>query len=152
MIRLIAAVACAALVASASGAQTIGSPDRDRPPVASQSSAGRVTVGQAVGRALAANPSLGASRQSILAAEAGRIQAGVRPLDQLEVEVENPVSTNGVLRDTELTVALARTFERGGKRDARIAVAEREIEVARAAALVRRLDLAQMSSGRSSMR
>lgn len=102
-----------------------------------------ISVEEAVARALAANPATRASGQSIAAAQAARIQAGVRPVDQLEVDVENPISTNGVFRDTELTVALARTFERGGKREARIAVAEREIEVAQANALVRRLDLAQ---------
>lgn len=103
----------------------------------------QISVEEAVARALAANPATRASGQSIAAAQAARIQAGVRPVDQLEVDVENPISTNGVFRDTELTVALARTFERGGKREARIAVAEREIEVAQANALVRRLDLAQ---------
>lgn len=102
-----------------------------------------ISVEEAVARALAANPATRASGQSIAAAQAARIQAGVRPVDQLEVDVENPISTNGVFRDTELTVALARTFERGGKREARIAVAEREIELAQANALVRRLDLAQ---------
>lgn len=103
----------------------------------------QVSVEEAVARALAANPATRASRQSIAAAQAGRIQAGVRPLDELEVDIENPVSTGGVFRDTEVTVALARTFERGGKREARIAVAEREIDLAEANALVRRLDLAQ---------
>lgn len=143
MIRILAATACAALLASTSGAQTVGSPAPGQPPASSDRAAGRLSVDQAVARALASNPAIGASRQSILAAEAGRLQAGVRPVDQLEVDVENPVSTNGVLRDTELTVALARTLERGGKREARVAVAEREIDVAEANALVRRLDLAQ---------
>lgn len=143
MFRFLAATAFAALVASAADAQEPGPPAGSRPPAAPESGPGRVSVDEAVARALAANPGTGASRYAIAAAEAGRIQAGIRPLDQLQVEVENPVSTNGVVRDTELTVALARTFERGGKREARIALAEREIDVAEASALVRRLDLAQ---------
>lgn len=143
MIRYLAAATCAALLASTSGAQTVGPPAPGQPSTRERAT-GPVSIDQAVARALASNPAIGASRQSILAAEAGRVQAGVRPVDQLEVDVENPVSTNGVLRDTELTVALARTFERGGKREARVAVAEREIDVAEANALVRRLDLAQL--------
>lgn len=143
MFRFLAASACAALIVSTAGAQVAGPPAPSRTLPARDAPAGRVSVDEAVARALGTNPAIGASRQSILAAEAGRIQAGVRPLDQLLVDVENPVSTNGVLRDTELTVALARTLERGGKRAARIALAEREIDVAEASALVRRLDLAQ---------
>ncbi len=143
MVRFLTATACAALFASASGAQIVGLPASSQPLSARERTTDRISIDQAVARALATNPATGASRQSIFAAQAGRIQAGVRPVDQLEVDVENPVSTNGVFRDTELTVALARTFERGGKREARITVAEREIDVAEASALVRRLDLAQ---------
>lgn len=143
MIRYLAATACAALLASPSSGQTAGPPALKQPLASRERAAGRVSVDQAVARALVANPAVGASRQSVLAAEAARVQAGVGPVDQLEVDLENPISTNGVFRDTELTVALARTFERGGKREARIAVAEREIDVAEASALVRLLDLAQ---------
>lgn len=142
MIRYLAATACAALIASASHAQTAGPPALPEPPSLRASLSGRLSVEEAVARAIASNPATSASGQSVLAAHAGRVQAGVRPVDQLEVDVENPVSTNGLFRDTELTVALARTLERGGKREARIAVADREIDVAAANAHVRRLDLA----------
>lgn len=143
MIRYLAATGFAALLATDALAQT-ASPRAARPPTAAPASlSSPLTVEQAVARALAASPATGAAAQSVLAARAARLQAGVLPTDQLEVDVENPVSTNGAFRDTELTVALARTFERGGKRQARIAVAEREIAVAEANALVRRLELAR---------
>lgn len=146
--KLVAAAACAAAalteIWSPAAAQvgTFGAAAQ-QPSLQQRGLERQVSVEEAVARALAANPATEASRQSIAAAEAVRVQAGVRPLDQLEVDVENPVSTNGVFRDTELTVAIARTFERGGKREARIVVAEREIDLAQANALVRRLDLAQ---------
>lgn len=143
MIRYLAATGFAALLATDALAQT-ASPRAARPPTAAPANlSSPLTVEQAVARALAASPATGAAAQSVLAARAARLQAGVLPTDQLEVDVENPVSTNGAFRDTELTVALARTFERGGKRQARIAVAEREIAVAEANALVRRLELAR---------
>jgi len=143
MIRLLAATASAALITSASLAQVVGPPAPRDSSVTQTSPADRLSVDEAVALAVASNPATRASGQALLSARAGRVQAGVRPVDQLEVDVENPVSTNGLFQDTELTVALARTFERGGKREARIAVAEREIDVAEANALVRRLDLAR---------
>lgn len=103
---------------------------------------GPLTLEQVVARALAANPALAASELSISAARFGRVQAGVRPIDQIEVDVENLVGTGGVLNRTEITAAYARTLERGGKRDARIALADREIDLAETSAMVRRLELA----------
>lgn len=143
MIRFLAAATCAAFMTAIASAQVIRPTSEARTSSAPGTAAGRVSVDEAVARALGASPAIRASQQSVRAAQAARVQAGVRPVDQLEVDIENPVSTNGVFRDTELTVALARTFERGGKREARIAVAEREIDVAEASALVRWLDLAQ---------
>jgi cobalt-zinc-cadmium efflux system outer membrane protein len=103
---------------------------------------GPLTLERVVARALAANPALAASESSISAARFGRIQAGVRPVDQIEIGAENIVGTGGVLNRTEITAAFARTLERGGKREARLSLAEREIGLAEASALVRRLELA----------
>lgn len=103
---------------------------------------GPLTLERVVARALAANPALAASESSISAARFGRVQAGVRPVDQIEIGAENVAGTGGVLNRTEVTAAFARTLERGGKREARLSLAEREIGLAEASALVRRLELA----------
>lgn len=102
---------------------------------------GPLTVERVVARAFAANPALAAADAGISAARYGRVQAGVRPADQIDIDAENIAGTGGVLNRTEITAAFARTLERGGKREARIALADREIGVAEAAALVRRLEL-----------
>lgn len=100
-----------------------------------------VDVEQAVRMALGRATLSQSSEASFAAARAARLQAGVRPTDQVEVEAENIIGTDGI-NGLELTAAYARTFERGGKREARIALAERELGVAEANALVRRIELA----------
>jgi cobalt-zinc-cadmium efflux system outer membrane protein len=61
------------------------------------------------------------------------------------VEAENIAGTGAydVYRQAETTVTYAQTIERGGKRDARIAYAERDVGVAEASARLVRLDLAE---------
>ena len=131
--------------ATAAGCAALASPAASQPiaePVRSKAQSRSFTVEQIVGRALANSPSVAGGRASIAAARAGRLQASVRPVDQIEVDAENIAGTGGVLNQTEITGLYARTLERGGKRSARIALADREIGVAEAAALVRRLEIA----------
>lgn len=104
-----------------------------------------LTLEGAVSRALSAAPEFEANAARVDALRAARSQAGVRPNPTVEVLGENVVGTGPYqfLGGAEITASYAQTFERGGKRQARVAMAEREIGVAEAEALVQRLDIAR---------
>ena len=108
-------------------------------------SAEPVSLDEAVRRAIAASPAIQAQEAGIRSARAGRSQADIRPNPVLLVEAENIAGTGAydVYRQAETTVTYAQTIERGGKRDARIAYAERDVGVAEASARLVRLDLAE---------
>lgn len=100
-------------------------------------------LSEALARASASDPALAAwdSRQS--AAEANIRQAGVRPNPSLGVELENFAGTGAysLLDRTETTLSYQQTFERGGKREARVDAARASAEVVPRRREVRRLDL-----------
>jgi cobalt-zinc-cadmium efflux system outer membrane protein len=102
-----------------------------------------ITLEQAIAKAVEAAPSIRANEASIAAARAGRVQAGVRPNPTVTVEGENLVGSGpyNVFGQAEITGMYSQTIERGGKRDARIAFAERDIGVAEATSRVARLEL-----------
>jgi cobalt-zinc-cadmium efflux system outer membrane protein len=108
-------------------------------------SAEPVSLDEAVRRAIAASPAIQAQEAGVRSARAGRSQADVRPNPVLSVEAENLAGTGAyeVYRQAETTVTYSQTIERGGKRDARIAYAERDIGVAEASARLVRLDIAE---------
>lgn len=110
----------------------------------SPSLAETVSLDQAVAKALEAAPLLRADDAAIAAARAGKTQAGLRPNPSVSVEAENFVGTGpySVLRRAEVTATYNQPIERGGKRAARVALAERDIGVANASAEVTRLELA----------
>lgn len=103
-----------------------------------------ITLEQAVARALDGAPTVGAAEAGIAAARGARMQAGTRPNPSIAIEGENFAGTGSydVLRQSELTLTYSQPLERGGKRDARIALAEREIETSQATARVTRLNFA----------
>jgi cobalt-zinc-cadmium efflux system outer membrane protein len=103
-----------------------------------------VTLEQAIAKAVEAAPLLKADDAAIAGARAGRIQANVRPNPSLSVEAENFVGTGAynVLGRAEITATYNQPIERGGKRAARVALADKDIDVALASANVTRLDLA----------
>ena len=72
------------------------------------------------------------------------MQADVRPNPTVTVTGDNLVGSGryNVFAQPEFTTSYAQTFERGGKREARVAFADRGIAVAEASAKVARLDLA----------
>lgn len=91
-------------------------------------------LSEALRRALGVDPRLTASQFDVEAAQGGVIQAAKRPNPELSVEVEDFGGT-GAYRGADkatLTISLQQKFERGGKRDARIAVARGKEEVANA--------------------
>jgi len=103
-----------------------------------------ITLDEAIRRASKAAPLLQAGDAAIAAAKAGARQAAVRPNPSLAVEGENLVGTGSydALRQSEVSVTYSQPFERGGKRAARIAFAQRDLGVAEASARIARLDLA----------
>ncbi len=102
------------------------------------------TLDEAIRRASEAAPLLQAGDAAISAARAGARQANVRPNPSLSVEGENLIGTGPyrVLRQSEVSVIYSQPFERGGKRAARVALAQQDIGVAEASARIARLDLA----------
>lgn len=84
-----------------------------------------VTLQQALERALARNPELAAAAREVEASDAARLQAGTSPNPQLAALVED---TRRQTRSTTLQVN--QPVELGGKRAARIEVAERARDVA----------------------
>ncbi len=95
-----------------------------------------LTLEKAVDMAMAANPSLRATALDIVIAAAGRRQAGLLP---------NPTvsyTTEGTQRGTRTrTFELSQLVELGGKRRARMELAERDSRLAIAAASVARAEL-----------
>jgi len=89
-----------------------------------------LTLAQALDAALQRNPELAASAFELTAAMARREQAGLRPNTEASLELEN-FAGNGAQRGTdalETTLALSQVIELGGKRAARLAVAEADLE------------------------
>ncbi len=102
-----------------------------------------ITLEQAIAKAVEAAPSIRANEAAISAARAGRVQAGVRPNPTVTVEGENLVGSDpyNVFGQAEITGTYSQTIERGGKRDARVSYADRDIGVAEASSRVARLEL-----------
>ncbi len=99
------------------------------PPAYAQADPPVLTLSQAIDRADAASPTPEAADAAIRAAEADRRAAGLRPNPSIVAESENIGGTGlyrGV-RSAETTVGLSLPLELGGKRGARVALAEARI-------------------------
>ena len=132
------AAALAFILSSYAAAQTATDVpvDDDRRPRADEATvrlyfdpAGGVTADEAVARALASNGELLASRKEVEAARALVRQAGYRANPRLDVSGSKAVTTP----DHQLMVEGMLPLELGGRRAARVRVAEREVEVREAA-------------------
>jgi len=116
MHRFIAAALAAASCASIAQAQSA-------PPV---EAAAALTLEQALSMAGATSPSLDAAEADLRAAAAARTVAGLRPNPEITVDAEN-VAGSGIYQGTqrlETTTSLVLPIELGGKRSARIGVAD----------------------------
>lgn len=88
---------------------------------------GELTVEELVSRALADNPDLRAARAEIEAA-VGRVrQAALRPNPMLDLGGQKALGP-----DNNLMIGLTVPLDRGGRKEARVAVAERELQAKRA--------------------
>lgn len=133
MHRIVAAMLAAGACASSLQAQT-GSPVL-REQV--------LTLEQALRRAGAVSPAQEAATAGILAASAQRRVAALRPNPSIVAETENVAGTGAYrgVRSSETTVGLALPIELGGKRSARIAVAEAQSSRAALEAAIALADL-----------
>ena len=116
MHRLLAALLAAASCATMAQAQT-------SPPIEAGQT---LSLDRALELAGATSPTLDAAEADIQAAAAARTVAGLRPNPSVTVEAEN-VAGSGIYRGTEsleATTSLALPIELGGKRSARIGVAD----------------------------
>ena len=102
-----------------------------------------LTLDAALQRVIEIHPELRALRQSDAALAAEIEHAGQRPARRLELDLENGLGTGAAsaLDGSELTLALSSLIERGGKRQARIAVAEGQRELLLPQLQARELDL-----------
>ncbi len=112
------------------------------PPALAQEAA-PLTLQDAINRAVEADPSVRAADAGVDAARGGLRQARVRPNPELSTEVEN-FNGPGDLRGfdgAETTFALSQEVELGGRRRARINLAERDLHGAELDRVLRGLEL-----------
>ena len=91
-----------------------------------------LTLKVALQRALALNPRLTAAEREVGIATGRRIQAGAIPNPEVSFELDDAFGTNEYAgtRRAETTLQLSQLIELGGKRSARIAAGEAEIDSA----------------------
>ncbi len=112
------------------------------PPAIAQSAVS-LTLEDAIARAIEADPGLQAAAAGVDAAHGGLRQARARPNPELSAEVEN-FNGSGELRGfdgAETTFSLSQEVEFGGRRRARVQLADRELHGAELERVVRGLDL-----------
>src|SRR6266581_4086767 len=119
------------LVPAAAFAQTTTPPDSSKPqnqPAVSRylDQTSGMTADEAVGYALAHNGELEAARKEIDSARARRRQARLRANPKLEIEGARQIPPG---KDNNVMATAMLPLELGGRRAARITVAEREVEV-----------------------
>ncbi len=104
-------------------------------PCVAYAAAPSLTLEEAVRRAVARDPQLQAEQDGVTAAKARVRQADVRPNPEIGVDVENFAGTGGQrsFAGAEVTLGLTQKIELGGKRETRVSVAERRVDVARLA-------------------
>ncbi|MCC6787817.1 MAG: TolC family protein [Hyphomonadaceae bacterium] len=104
-----------------------------------------LTMESAIERALQSDPGVGAAGAGVEAAQGSARQARARPNPTLDAEVEN-FNGRGDLRGfsgAETTFSLSQEVEFGGRRGARIRLADRELHGAELDRILRGLDLAR---------
>lgn len=102
-----------------------------------------LTLDAAIAKAVDAAPRRRADEAAVAAARGSRVQAGLRPNPTVTIESEDFAGTGGygVFEQAQITGSYARTIERGGKRAARVALADRAVAATAASTAVTRLDI-----------
>ena len=101
--------------------------------------AGIITLADAITRAMQANPEVAGAEFAVRAREAAILQARRRINPQLVAEVENLGGDRAATGGRQSTVSLEQAFEFGGKRAARVGVAEASRDLSQLALESRRL-------------
>jgi cobalt-zinc-cadmium efflux system outer membrane protein len=110
--------------------------------LASERDRAALTFDDAVRRTLAAAPQTAVASARVEALSARRTVAGLKPAPSVEVMAENFGPPIGDVYDQfQITGTYSQRIERGGKRAARVALADTEIDLVEAEYLVQRLDL-----------
>ena len=91
--------------------------------------------------ALLRNPTFQASSWEVRAADARRLQEGLRPNPELDVEVEEFAGDNRGFKESEASVVLSQAILLGGQRAKRVRVAELERDIAGWAYEIQRLGI-----------
>lgn len=136
MYRIVAALVAATSCVALAQAQETGAESR-------QIAGPLLTIEDAVALAGGSAPAAEVAEAEVDAARAARRVAGQRPNPEIAVEVENFVGTgsfNGV-NGADVTASLAIPLELGGKRQARIAVADAETHRAQIAQAIAQADI-----------
>ncbi|MDF1835611.1 MAG: TolC family protein, partial [Alteraurantiacibacter sp. bin_em_oilr2.035] len=100
-----------------------------------------LTLEEAIEQSVSTSPQGAATAARIEGLDAARAAADTRPSATVEGSIEN-IGTGG-FNQFQIDGTYNQRLERGGKRRARIELAEGEIGIAQAEALIRRLDLAR---------
>lgn len=93
----------------------------------SQPASGEVTVEELVSRSLAENPDVRATRADVEAAQGRLVQAGLRPNPMLELGGQKALGT-----DNNVMVGLSVPLDLNRRKEGRVGVAEREMEMKQA--------------------
>lgn len=106
-------------------------------------SSGKLTLAEAISKAIASSPRLQSSEASRQASLGERRQAGALPNPELEITAENIGGKNQYkgFDSAEVTYGASQLIEIGGKRSSRIALAERGMDISNYDALAVRLDV-----------
>ncbi|MFC5474147.1 TolC family protein [Paraherbaspirillum soli] len=112
------------------------------PPTPAAEIGNSLTLKQAIALAFNANPELSAAARELDAVEASLVQAGVRPNPELSILQEDTRK-----KTSTTTLQLNQLLETGGKRGARIAVAEKGRDAAQAELLAKRADIQALVVG-----
>jgi cobalt-zinc-cadmium efflux system outer membrane protein len=92
----------------------------------------KMTLGDVLARVLERNPEIAVSQLEIEALAQRIQQAGVRPNPEIITEIQNlpAIAGDGLFYSTEASVQLSQKLELGGKREARVALAEKNQGIA----------------------
>jgi cobalt-zinc-cadmium efflux system outer membrane protein len=92
----------------------------------------RITLSDALRRALATNPRLTSAEKDVRIAAGRRLQAGAIPNPEVSFELDSALGSGELrgLEDAETTLQISQLIELGGKREARIAEGSAELDAA----------------------
>lgn len=111
---------------------------------ASAAQAQSLTLEEAIRQSLDISPQGEATAASVEGLEAARDAADTKPAATIEGRIENlGIGGSDLNRQIQVDATYNQRIERGGKRAARIALAQGDIGIVQAEALIRRLDLAE---------